>query len=149
MTFHILSFFFLYLESCHPSSLNPPANCGKRACFYFCLVFYCHLLFSQSSLSVCFSPTVSTIHFSPFLLGDNTKWPTKVDISLNQALLSGVDVSKYCWMSGKHCRPWLDAMFSDVWSGSTLFAQTRQSVYLNSLGKQGILFCSVFSVSCR
>ena len=31
--------------------------------------------------------------------------------------------SKYYWTSGKQCRPWSDAAFCGVWSGSTLFAK--------------------------
>ena len=33
-----------------------------------------------------------------------------------------VNVKNY-WMSGKQCRPWSDATFWRIWSGSTLFAQ--------------------------
>ena len=32
---------------------------------------------------------------------------------------------KYCWMGCKQCRPWSDATFCGIWSGSTLFAQSQ------------------------
>ena len=32
-------------------------------------------------------------------------------------------------MSGKQYRPWWDAAFSGIWSGSTLFAQVGLSTY--------------------
>ena len=34
---------------------------------------------------------------------------------------------KYCCMYGKQCRPWSDAKFCDIWSGSTLFAKAYLS----------------------
>ena len=40
-------------------------------------------------------------------------------------------VSKNCWMSGKQCRPWWDATFCIISSGSTLFAQAWLSEYSN------------------
>ena len=33
------------------------------------------------------------------------------------------------WMSVKQCRPWSDALFGCVWSGSTVFAQAGLSQY--------------------
>ena len=36
-------------------------------------------------------------------------------------------------MNGKQYRPWSDAMFCGVWSGSTLFAQAYLSEYLNTV----------------
>ena len=33
------------------------------------------------------------------------------------------DAFKSCWISGKQCRPWSDATFCSVWSGSTPFSQ--------------------------
>ena len=35
---------------------------------------------------------------------------------------------KYCCIYGKQCRPWSDATFCGIWSGSTLFA--KASLYL-------------------
>ena len=32
----------------------------------------------------------------------------------------------YCYMYGKQCRPWSDATFSSIFSGSTLFAKVSQ-----------------------
>ena len=37
---------------------------------------------------------------------------------------------KYCCMYGKQCRPWSDAAFCSIWSGSTLFAKACLSQYL-------------------
>ena len=42
--------------------------------------------------------------------------------------------AKNCWMSGKQCRPWWDATFCGISSGSTLFAQASLSVYLWYMG---------------
>ena len=42
-------------------------------------------------------------------------------------------VSKNCWMSGKQCRPWRDAAFCGVLSGSTLFAQACLSEHIRYL----------------
>ena len=36
---------------------------------------------------------------------------------------------KYCCMHGKLCRPWSDAAFCSIWSGSTLFAKAFLSQY--------------------
>ena len=36
---------------------------------------------------------------------------------------------KNCWMGGKQCRPWSDAAFCGIWSGTTLFAQVLLSQY--------------------
>ena len=32
-------------------------------------------------------------------------------------------MSRNCWTNGKQCRPWSDATFCGVWSGSSLFAK--------------------------
>ena len=42
---------------------------------------------------------------------------------------------KKCWMSGKQCRPWSDATFCGIWSGSTLFDKVYLSQYLSYYGK--------------
>ena len=42
---------------------------------------------------------------------------------------------KYCCMYGKYCRPWSDAAFCGIWSGSTLFAKAYLSQYLGLLQK--------------
>ena len=41
---------------------------------------------------------------------------------------------KYCWMSGKQCRPRSDAATCGVWSGSIQFAQTFLSENLDYVG---------------
>ena len=40
---------------------------------------------------------------------------------------------KYYCMYGKQCRPWSDAAFCGIWSGSTLFAKAYHSQYLGLL----------------
>ena len=40
---------------------------------------------------------------------------------------------KYCCMYGKQCRPWSDAEYCSIWSGSTLFAKAYLSQYLGLL----------------
>ena len=47
--------------------------------------------------------------------------------TLNNSIGLCIDMYKNCWMSGKQCRPWSDAMFCGIWSGSTLFAQAYLS----------------------
>ena len=37
-------------------------------------------------------------------------------------------------MSAKQCRPWSDATFCSIWSGSTLFAHAWKSQYLGLSG---------------
>ena len=37
---------------------------------------------------------------------------------------------KFCWMHVKQCKPWSDAAFCSIWSGFTVFAQTRLSQHL-------------------
>ena len=40
---------------------------------------------------------------------------------------------KHGWMSGKQWRPWSDATYCGIWSGSTLFAQACLSLCLGLL----------------
>ena len=40
---------------------------------------------------------------------------------------------KYCLMIGKQYRPWANAAFCNIWSGSTLFVQAYLSQYLGLL----------------
>ena len=40
---------------------------------------------------------------------------------------------KYCCMYGKQCKPWWDATFCSIWSGSTLFEKACLSQYLGLL----------------
>ena len=49
---------------------------------------------------------------------------------MNNFLLQPLLVSTNYKMSCKSCRPWSDATFCGVWSGSTLFAQAYLSQYL-------------------
>ena len=42
-------------------------------------------------------------------------------------------MSKTYSMGGKQCRPWSDAAFCSIWSGSTLFAQASLSQYTGLL----------------
>ena len=37
---------------------------------------------------------------------------------------------KNCWLIGKQYRPWSDAAFCSIWSGSTLFAKAYLYKYL-------------------
>ena len=56
-----------------------------------------------------------------------------------------VAVSKNWWMSGKQCRPWSDAAFCAVWSGSTLFALACLSHYLGSI-RYLVLFQALYAL---
>ena len=40
---------------------------------------------------------------------------------------------KYCCMFAKQCRPWSDAAFCSIWSGSTLFVKACMSQFLELL----------------
>ena len=51
---------------------------------------------------------------------------------------------KYCCMYGKQCRSWSDAVFSGIWSGSTLFAKAYLSRYLGSMGSTSCVGDSAF-----
>ena len=125
----------------------------ERECYYF----FCFLTFTPVRLSSCpslSSSLLSLLSLFSLSLGDDTKWPTRVVVSLNpntinQSIGLGYLIyPKYshpllfyhillfnkpilprgcvqnCWMSSKQCRPWSDAALCGVWSGSTLFAQT-------------------------
>ena len=74
-------------------------------------------------------------------------------------------------MSGKQCRPWTDAAFCGVWSGSTLFAQAcpsqclgkislilkkmgllggeKKNEQLTKLHKDRLLLVSIFGIYCN
>ena len=52
--------------------------------------------------------------------------------------LYGLLMCWYCFMYGKQCRPWSDAAYCCIWSGSALFANACLSQYLGIL--QYILF---------
>ena len=52
-----------------------------ECCYFFCSFTFFHLPLSSLSLSFILS-TISSIRFLPFS-GNNTKWPTRVDMSLN------------------------------------------------------------------
>ena len=74
---------------------------------------------------------MSVPYFSYCKYGDNstlTKLTWKVE-----KISSTTRWYVYCWMSGKHCRPWWDATFCSIWSGSTWFAQACLSQYIGLL----------------
>ena len=55
---------------------------------------------------------------------------TVVSLEFEQGQVTTHVVSKNCWISGKLCRPWWDAAFCGISSGSTLFAQAWLSKYI-------------------
>ena len=57
-------------------------------------------------------------------------------MSLQQVHFTTHECVWNCWMSGKQCRPWSDAAFCGIWSGSTLFAK---ACLLKTLRKHGNL----------
>ena len=66
---------------------------------------------------------------------------------LSKFILLPINVSKNCWMSCKQCRPWSDATFCDIWSGSTLFARVCLSKYGKyvKVNKKCVLFWTVLA----
>ena len=56
----------------------------------------------------------------------DTFTPYNTGAKIWTSILLPVNASKICWMSCHQCRPRLDAAFCGVWSGSTLFTQTRR-----------------------
>ena len=52
----------------------------------------------------------------------------------NMSIWLPVYVPENWWMKGIQCRPWSDAAFCGVWSGSTLFALTCLPQYTDLIG---------------
>ena len=58
------------------------AGKGRGGCFYF-FCFFTFIPVPLSSLSLSPSPLLSILSLFSLFLGDDTKWPTRVDVSLN------------------------------------------------------------------
>ena len=90
------------------------------------------LLFSLRLLIVLPKPEYCTDHNNP------KDWDTLSVYRMcpkiwNSPFYCLVMCIKYCCMYGKQCRPWSDAAFCSVWSGSTMFAKAYLSQYLGFL----------------
>ena len=114
-------------------------NCFRSSCKYIHL--YSLSRFSENEAERQWILYISTNHLSlnvrqytvitlsigtPYLL---TILHLKFESSFNYLLM----YLNYCCMYGKQCRPWSDAPFFSIWSGSTLFAKVDMSQYLGLL----------------
>ena len=156
---HLISFHTSFpLVSCHTSFHLIGFYTSYQFHTSFHLVFFhtsfsvCQLWFTTSSHLVSFhtsfqfpsckfpykfqflwvSIQVSDLH-GKFLLFTLKYWDTLTPYHtsyLNKSIWLPVDMFKNCWKHGIQCRPRLEMSFSNVWSGSRLFAQAWLPQYI-------------------
>ena len=107
----------VYLASLgHPTDIGcyPSAGKSRGGMFYFfCLFTFIPFPLSPLSLSLN-SSTISSVSLLP--LGDDTKYPTRVDMSLNPNIIKCLKIwewkknmkSECCLFNATQCRIWTD-----------------------------------------
>ena len=94
------------------------AGKGRGGMFYFiCFFTFIPVPLSSMSLSFIFS-TISSISFS-HSLGDNTKWPTRVDVLLNPNTINKAGVHMQSCRNAVPCLIWVNYKNCQAESGAS------------------------------
>ena len=75
----------------------------------------------------------SRITFDPWLYWDTLSTYHTCPKTKNSPFYYPLMYLKYYFMYGKQCRPWSDAAFCGIWSGTTLFAKVYLFQFLGLL----------------